>query len=143
MADNLTGEEILAQLPAARERGRIAAETEPRARSARYQKSTGRVVVELSNGCIFAFPAQLGEGLRGASAAELAAVEVLPGGAGIHWEALDVDLSVPGLVAGIFGSKRWMAELGRAGGSATSAAKAAAARANGRKGGRPKGTARA
>jgi hypothetical protein len=143
MERNLTDEEILAQLPAARERGRIAAETEPRARSARYQKSTGRVVVELNNGCLFAFPAQLGEGLKGASAAELAKVEVLPGGSGLHWEALDVDLSVPGLVAGIFGSRRWMAELGRAGGSATSAAKAAAARANGRKGGRPRGTARA
>jgi hypothetical protein len=143
MERKLTDEEILAQLPAARERGRIAAETEPRARSARYQKSTGRVVVELSNGCLFAFPAQLGEGLGGASAAELAKVEVLPGGSGLHWEALDVDLSVPGLVAGIFGSRHWMAELGRAGGSATSAAKAAAARANGRKGGRPRGTARA
>ncbi len=143
MAGIPTDEEILAQLPAARERGRIAAETEPRARSARYQKSTGRVVVELSNGCLFAFPARLGQGLTGASAADLAAVEVLPGGAGLHWEALDVDLSVAGLVAGIFGSKRWMAELGRAGGSATSASKAAAARANGRKGGRPKGTARA
>ena len=143
MASNLTDEEILAQLQAARERGRLAAETEPRARSARYQKSTGRVVVELSNGCLFAFPAQLGEGLGGASAAELAKVEVLPGGSGLHWEALDVDLSVPGLVAGIFGSRHWMAELGRAGGSATSAAKAAAARANGRKGGRPRGTARA
>ncbi|HEX8671166.1 MAG TPA: DUF2442 domain-containing protein [Longimicrobium sp.] len=109
MATNLTDEEILAQLPAARERARLAAETEPRAKTARYQKSTGRVVVELSNGCLFAFPAQLGEGLRGASAAELAKVEVLPGGSGLHWHALDVDLSVPGLVDGIFGSKRWMA----------------------------------
>ncbi len=113
MAVNLTDEEILAQLPAARERGSIAAETEWRARSARYQKTTGRVVVELSNGCLFAFPARLGQGLRGASAAELAGVEVLPGGAGLRWEALDVDLSVPGLVAGIFGSRPWMAELRR------------------------------
>jgi hypothetical protein len=118
MATNLTDEDILAQLPAARETARIAAETEPRARTVRYQKSTGRVVVELNNGCLFAFPAQLGEGLRGASAAALAKVEVLPGGSGLHWEALDVDLSVPGLLAGIFGSRRWMAELGRPRGTA-------------------------
>jgi hypothetical protein len=46
-----------------------------------------------------------------------------------------VDYSVPGLVAGIFGTARWMAaRAGRAG----SPAKAAAARANGAKGGRPR-----
>ena len=97
------------------------------------------MVVELSNGCLFDFPAPPGEGLRGAPSAQLAAVEALPGGAGLHREAPEVDLSVPALVAGVFGSKPWMAELGRAGGSATTVA----ARANGRKGAGPKGTARA
>jgi len=55
----------------------------------------------------------------------------------LHWEHLDADLSVPRLVMGIFGSGAWMRELGRKGGSASSAAKRKAARANGRKGGRP------
>jgi hypothetical protein len=49
-----------------------------------------------------------------------------------------VDHFVPGLLNHIFGTSRWMAELGRRGGSSTSAIKAAAARANGKKGGRPK-----
>jgi hypothetical protein len=49
-----------------------------------------------------------------------------------------VDHFVPGLLNHIFGTSRWMAELGRRGGSSTSATKAAAARANGKKGGRPK-----
>jgi len=40
---------------------------------------------------------------------------------------------------GVFGSKKWMAaELGAAGGKASTAAKVAAARENGRKGGRPR-----
>lgn len=48
--------------------------------------------------------------------------------------ALDVDFTVPGLMAGIFGTRVAMA---RRAGQATSPAKAAAARKNGRKGGRP------
>lgn len=61
--------------------------------------------------------------------------ETLGKGYGLHWEELDVDLSLPGLMAGIFGTRTWMA---RRAGQATSAAKAAAARANGAKGGRPR-----
>lgn len=66
---------------------------------------------------------------------ELAAVEIVGQGYALHWEALDVDLSLPGLMAGVFGTKTWMA---RRAGRATSAAKAAASRANGAKGGRPR-----
>jgi hypothetical protein len=39
---------------------------------------------------------------------------------------------------GIYGNKRWMAEIGRSGGSVESAAKKRAARVNGLKGGRPR-----
>jgi hypothetical protein len=56
---------------------------------------------------------------------------------GLHWEALDFTISVPALVAGLFGPGTWMAELGRRGGARSSAAKAAAARRNGLRGGRP------
>lgn len=134
----VTDEEFDRQLAEAEEAGRTAAETGPRARSARYDPETGRVEIELRNGCLFAFPAEMGEGLRGASPERLAEVEVTPAGYGLHWKALDVDLAVPALLAGVFGRRAWMRELGRAGGRATSPAKAAAARENGRKGGRPK-----
>jgi hypothetical protein len=139
MAERAIDAALAAEIGRARERGAEAARAEPRATAARFDRSTGRVVVELTNGCIFEFPAELGEGLGGASADELSQVEVLPGGAGLHWEGLDADLSVPGLLAGIFGSERWIAEqLGRRGGAAKSEAKAKASRANGRKGGRPR-----
>jgi hypothetical protein len=65
-------------------------------------------------------------------------VEVLGQGYGLHWEKLDVDLSIPGLLAGLFGTKAFMdrQRAARAGAS-TSQVKAEAARQNGRKGGRP------
>ena len=124
-----------AQIDAALERGRIAQQQEPRAAAARYDRQLDRVIVELTNGCTFAFPPRLAQGLEAATADQLAQVEVLGIGGGLHWEALDADLSVPGLLAGLFGTRAYMA---RHAGQATSSAKAAAARANGTKGGRPR-----
>jgi hypothetical protein len=124
-----------AEVAAALARGRAATAGEPRAVRAHYDAGSDRVVVELTNGCTFAFPARLAQGLETATADALAAVEVLPGGYGLHWEALDVDLSLPGLMAGLFGTRAHMARLA---GRAMSPAKAAAARANGAKGGRPR-----
>ena len=86
-----------------------------------------------------AFPPRLAEGLADASADELADIEISPAGLGLHWPKLDIDLYVPALLEGVFGSKRWMAaQLGAAGGRAQSPAKTEAARENGRKGGRPR-----
>lgn len=122
-------------IDAALERGRIAQQTEPRAVQVRYDRSNDRIIVDLTNGCTFAFPPRLAQGLETATEEDLAAVEILGAGYGLHWERLDVDLSVPGLLAGLFGTRAYMA---RRAGQATSPAKAAAARANGRKGGRPR-----
>jgi len=122
---------------AAEERGRIAAQTEPRAARARYDRRRGRIVIELTNGCSFTFPPRLAQGLENASDEQLAAFEILGAGYGLHWESLDVDLSIPGLLAGLFGTQSYMA---RRAGQTRSEAKAAAARANGAKGGRPRKT---
>lgn len=96
-----------------------------------------RIVVDLANGCTFAFPPSVAQGLETASAEELAAVEMLGAGTGLHWEALDVDLSVPELLAGLFGTASYMA---RRAGRVCSPRKAEAARTNGTKGGRPRHT---
>lgn len=107
--------------------------------AARYDRRRSRVLVSLNTGVEIAFPADLAEGLAGASPDDLAEIEISPAGLGLHWPRLDVDVYVPALLQGIFGTKRWMArELGAAGGRARSAAKASASRENGRKGGRPR-----
>ena len=83
--------------------------TEPRAVAAHFDKIAGRVVVDLVNGCAYAFPAELVQELRGASSDDLAGVEVDGVGFNLHWPKLDVDLYVPALVSGIFGTRAWMA----------------------------------
>jgi len=124
-----------AEIRAAQQRGLLAQRTEPRAAAARYDRKRKRVVVDLLNGTTFAFPPNLAQGLEAATEDQLAEVEVLGAGYGLRWESLDVDLSVPGLLAGIFGTSKWMAANA---GRTKSVAKAAAARANGAKGGRPR-----
>ena len=131
-----------AQLKGAEARGRKMLETQPRASAARYDPATGRVVVDLVNGCSYAFPARLVQDLHDASDDALAGVEVDGLGFNLHWPVLDADLYVPALVSGIFGTRSWMTrELARVAGQKTSPAKAAAARSNGAKGGRPRKTA--
>ena len=132
---------IEAELAAAAVRGKTLAETEPRATAARYDRASGRVVIDLMNGCSYIFPANLVEDLANASDADLAIVEVTGLGFNLYWPALEVDLYVPAVVSGIFGTKSWMTrELARRAGQVKSPAKTAAVRANGMKGGRPRKT---
>lgn len=137
---NLTNEEIRAQIPPARARANRRRAV--RARSAAYDCDTGRIVVELTNGCMMGFPVDLAEGLRGAEPHQLAEVQVVLDGDGLRWEGLDADLLVRELGRGVFGSRGWMSELaselGRRGGRVRSEAKTAAARRNGLLGGRPR-----
>ncbi len=128
-----------AQLEIAEQHGRAMLGSEPRARVARFNPATGRVEVDLANGCTYAFPPQLVEDLQHATPEALADIEVDGLGFNLHWPALDVDLYVPALVSGIFGTRAWLTRaLARAAGQPTSPAKAASARANGAKGGRPR-----
>ena len=127
------------EFDAAEARGRDVIAREARASAARYDRATGRVVVELDNGCIYAFPARLVQDLQGAGEGDLEDVRVDGVGFNLHWPALDVDLYVPALVSGVFGTRAWMIRaVARHAGQITSPAKAAAARANGAKGGRPR-----
>jgi hypothetical protein len=114
-------------------------QAQPRAIAARYDRRTGRIVVSLSNGLDLGIAVAKAQGLAGAKASDLAAIEITPTGLGLHWPKLDADLYLPSLLQGLFGTRRWMASLlGKAGGSATSPAKKAASRANGKRGGRPR-----
>jgi hypothetical protein len=68
----------------------------------------------------------------------LATVELTPSGKGLRWDEPDIDLSIQGLLLGIFGSNVWMKEVAAKGGKSTSEKKKAASIANGSKGGRPR-----
>jgi len=129
---------ILAQLPAARARETRDRQTGRRAVSAKYDPRTGRIMMELTNGFVFGFPAKAIPALVHATPDQLAAVMLSPGGSALHWEELDADLSVPGLLLSSIDRSEQVVELARAAGRARSPAKAAAARANGAKGGRPR-----
>lgn len=133
---------ILAQIPAARAREARARRTGQRAISAFYDRRTGRVMLELTRGYVFGFPTNAIRALAKARPEELAQVKLSPGGGGLHWEALDIDLSVPGLLLSSLGRSQQRSELARLAGRSTSRLKAAASRANGAKGGRPRKAAR-
>jgi hypothetical protein len=130
-------DELQAEINRARERGQIAAANEPRAIRAWYDESSKKVFVELIDGLTIGVPHEKLQGLQDATAGQLSQVEITPSGYGLHWKALDADLEVPQIVAGLFGTKIWMAELGRQGGKSKSEAKARASQKNGSLGGRP------
>lgn len=137
MANMISNHDLDIQIEQATKAG-LAAMDEPRAKAARYDAARRQIIVDLTNGCTFIFPADMGQGLANATNEELSDVQVLGQGFGLHWEKLDADLRIASLVIGIFGSKSWMQELARRGGASTSAKKSAAARINGSKGGRPR-----
>jgi len=119
-------------------RGQLEQSSRLRAVSARYDARKKLVVIELENGSSFAFPPHLAQGLADARPADLAQIELSSLGSGLHWPRLDADLTVEGLLAGLFGSRSWMRAHAAKAGSVKSSAKALAARANGAKGGRPR-----
>lgn len=130
--------ELRKNLGAGNRAGRQAAASEPRAAEVKLLPGRRQLHVRLTNGASISLPLAVIPELRGATRAQLSDIEILPGGDGLHWPALDFTVSVPGLAASLFGSAVWMSELGRRGGKRVSAAKAAAARRNGLRGGRPR-----
>lgn len=133
-------EELDRQIEEARLHSKLADPSQPRVESVRYDRESGRIEIELKDGCMFAFPAELAQGLGDAAPDQLEQVEIVGDGYALHWGELDADLTVAGLLAGHLGSRVWMREHARRAGSVTSEAKARAARRNGLKGGRPPGS---
>jgi hypothetical protein len=118
--------------------GKRAAKTEARASTVVYRPKEHALRIKFTNGAAITLPVELIPDLRRATPQDIRAVEILGRGGGLHFESLDLDLSVPGFISCMFAGPEWLAELGRVGGRKSSAAKAAAARRNGRKGGRPR-----
>lgn len=133
MRRDLTEEEIQAILDEAYSKPRP--DFGPGAVQARYDPEARRVIVEYDNGCLFGFPVDLVRDTEGASADELAHVEILSLGRAVGWRNINASVDLNGVMMHAFRAKSW---AGRYLGSFTSPAKAEAARRNGRKGGRPR-----
>lgn len=107
----ISDEEFERQLAEANKRGQERLRTEPRAKRASYDPQTRRVRIELRNGSTLLVPVDLMQGLRGASDEDLADFSLMPRGFDLHWHKLDAQFTVVGLLNGLFGTKKWMAEL--------------------------------
>lgn len=90
------------QFAAATRRGRAAVQHEPQAQSVRYEQDTQQLRIVLTNGATCRIPCALIVELDKAAPEDVVAVELGPRGAALHWETLDVDVSLKGLLVRIF-----------------------------------------
>ncbi|HXR39936.1 MAG TPA: DUF2442 domain-containing protein [Terracidiphilus sp.] len=131
-----------AEIEAALERAKLHG-NDPCAQTVEHIPRLNLLIVGLSNGRRLVLPIEDLQGLGRATHKQIQNYELLGHGTGISFPEIDVDLYVPALIEGVYGNRRWMAELGKKGGRAKTEAKRLAAKANGAKGGRPKRTAAA
>lgn len=99
------------QFVEATKRGENALREEPRATAVRYDKKQKRIIIDLNTGATYIFPPRLAQGLSEATDEELADVKVFGQGFALECTKLDEHFSVGGLLAGRFGTPKWMAEL--------------------------------
>jgi len=111
MSRQLQDSEFEAQFRQAQEYGKQVTVMETQAVEAYYDRTNRLVVVHLRSGAVFSFPPNIAQGLSDAAAEDLAEVEITPSGLGLHWEKLDADFTVSGLLNGIFGTQAWMGKL--------------------------------
>src|ERR1700681_3750236 len=93
-------------------------QNESRVTEVEYRPGPGLdlLILKLSDGRRHLIPREDLQGLRSATKEQIAGVEVLGKGTGLHWPALNLDHYVPSLLRRIYGGKSWMAEIGRSGG---------------------------
>jgi hypothetical protein len=125
-----------AEIEAALKRAKLH-DSEPRALTVEHISSLNLLIVGLSNKRRLILPTEEVQGLGKATHEQMQNYKLIGRGTGICFPELDVDLYVPALIEGVYGNRRWMAQLGKKGGRAKTEAKQLAARANGAKGGRP------
>lgn len=127
-----------AEIDAALARGRLV--PSHRVVEATYDARTDEIRLRFDVGTRLDIPRKLLQGLGDAKPAQLRSIEIQGPGTGLYWPQLDVGHDVRGLIEGVFGTRKYMQRLG---GAARTPAKVAASRANGKKGGRPKDSAKA
>lgn len=141
----VSDEEFERQYLEATARGEEYLRTAPKAVSASFDGPTRRMLFEMDTGVTFFIPVDLIQGLQTQDVDALKDFELVLRGTEIHWNTLDAQFYVGGLMNGEFGTRKWMSNLrehlskiGRKGGQARTPAKRAASAENGKKGGRPR-----
>ncbi|HTT81732.1 MAG TPA: DUF2442 domain-containing protein [Stellaceae bacterium] len=126
--------------------GRMEAESEIRAQAVRYVPDRDAVEIVTTRNAGFLIPRQWIGALQDIPAEDLAKLEVWPDGSAIELEDRDIHISVHGLITAMLPAmlppRAVAAIFARLGGRATSEAKRSSAQANGRKGGRPRKSAK-
>ncbi|MBM2886494.1 hypothetical protein JFK97_19065 [Chromobacterium phragmitis] len=98
-----------------------------------------RIFLELATGLELALPIRCATGGVVTTAVDLADFAIVNNGLAVRFNRVGTELHLPELLAALPGFSSWaVAEIGRVGGRATSAAKTAAAHQNGKLGGRPR-----
>jgi hypothetical protein len=100
----------------------------PRAVSARFDRRSNRVIVNLDTGLNFSFDPRKAHGLADAETEDFLGVTVEGVGSSLHFPRLDADYTVSRLLEGFLGPLDW----------ARKEARARASRENGKQGGRPR-----
>jgi hypothetical protein len=99
-----TEDELERMLDESDQHGKEAVRRQVRAKTAKYDVKSRRLLITLSNGTTLMLPLHLLKEFAGATIEELAAVELRPRGAALHWVKLDLDFSVAGLMAAAIGA---------------------------------------
>ena len=100
-----------AEIDAALEDARRFEKYDRRVVRASYSDGTDSIVLHLENGVTLTVPRRLLQGLSEADPGALNDIELLGRGTGLYWPALDVAHLVSGLLAGVYGSVKWMERL--------------------------------
>ncbi len=110
-----TDAEIEAALKAARVREKKEG-SDPYATRVEYLESSHILVISLSNELRIAIPVENLQGLENASPQQLRNYEMMGIGFAFRFPDLDADFHVDALIEGVYGSRKWMAEIGKRGG---------------------------
>ena len=88
-------------------------DAEPKISAARYLASSGRVILDLSNGAIVAFPVALVPSLADADPVSLEDVVPTPDGYVLYWPKLGVYVSYLSILTDVLGTRAHMTRLAR------------------------------